>query len=33
MSSVPGRFHPPVFYGWFVVAAAFAVTFLGFGCA
>ncbi|HUN99728.1 MAG TPA: MFS transporter [Bradyrhizobium sp.] len=22
-----------VFYGWFVVAAAFAVTFIGFGCA
>src|SRR5438067_2036562 len=25
--------HPRVFYGWFVVAAAFAVTFVGFGCA
>ena len=24
---------PRVFYGWFVVAAAFAVTFLGFGSA
>src|SRR5262249_306798 len=24
---------PRVFYGWFVVAAAFAVTFVGFGCA
>lgn len=23
----------PVFYGWYVVAAAFAVTFVGFGCA
>jgi MFS family permease len=23
----------PIFYGWFVVAAAFAVTFVGFGCA
>ncbi len=22
----------PIFYGWFVVAAAFAVTFVGFGC-
>jgi hypothetical protein len=21
-----------LFYGWFVVAAAFAVTFVGFGC-
>src|SRR6202161_4452837 len=25
--------HPRVFYGWFVVSAAFAVTFVGFGCA
>ena len=25
--------RPHVFYGWFVVAAAFAVTFIGFGCA
>jgi MFS family permease len=25
--------HPPIFYGWWVVAAAFAVTFVGFGCA
>src|SRR5437016_5724675 len=25
--------HPRVFYGWFVVAAAFAVTFVGFGSA
>ncbi|CCE12135.1 Major facilitator superfamily MFS_1 precursor [Bradyrhizobium sp. STM 3843] len=25
--------HPRIFYGWFVVAAAFAVTFVGFGCA
>lgn len=23
---------PHIFYGWFVVAAAFAVTFVGFGC-
>src|SRR6202034_3054731 len=25
--------HPRVFYGWVVVAAAFAVTFVGFGSA
>ena len=25
--------HPRIFYGWSVVAAAFAVTFVGFGCA
>ena len=25
--------HPRIFYGWLVVAAAFAVTFVGFGCA
>jgi MFS family permease len=25
--------HPRIFYGWFVVLAAFAVTFVGFGCA
>jgi MFS family permease len=25
--------NPPIFYGWFVVAAAFAVTFVGFGSA
>ena len=25
--------YPGIFYGWFVVAAAFAVTFVGFGCA
>src|SRR5271170_3159515 len=25
--------QPRVFYGWFVVAAAFAVTFVGFGSA
>src|SRR5713226_10667478 len=24
---------PRIFYGWLVVAAAFAVTFVGFGCA
>ena len=26
-------FHRRIFHGWFVVAAAFAVTFVGFGCA
>ena len=25
--------NPRIFYGWFVVSAAFAVTFVGFGCA
>src|SRR6202161_3760284 len=25
--------YPRIFYGWFVVAAAFAVSFVGFGCA
>jgi MFS family permease len=25
--------RPRIFYGWFVVAAAFAITFVGFGCA
>src|ERR1700684_4665337 len=25
--------HPRVFYGWFVVSAAFAVSFVGFGSA
>jgi hypothetical protein len=29
-SSTP---KPRVFYGWFVVAGTFAVTFVGFGCA
>lgn len=24
--------YPPLFYGWLVVAGAFAVTFVGFGC-
>jgi MFS transporter, OFA family, oxalate/formate antiporter len=28
---VPSK--PRIFYGWFVVAGAFAVTFVGFGCA
>lgn len=27
----PDRSHPRIFYGWFVAAAAFAVTFVGFG--
>jgi MFS family permease len=26
-------FSPRIFYGWFVVAGTFAVTFVGFGCA
>jgi OFA family oxalate/formate antiporter-like MFS transporter len=30
---VPGLVHPRIFYGWLVVAAAFAVTFVGFGSA
>ena len=25
--------NPRIFYGWFVVAGTFAVTFVGFGCA
>jgi len=25
--------NPRIFYGWFIVAAAFAITFVGFGCA
>ncbi len=33
MVNLPARSHPRVFYGWFVVAAAFAVTLLGFGSA
>src|ERR1700723_853096 len=33
MSGVVIRPRPRVFYGWFVVAAAFAVTFVGFGSA
>ncbi len=31
-STVAQAKTPSVFYGWFVVAAAFAVTFVGFGC-
>src|ERR1700682_6150364 len=33
MASEAALPHPRIFYGWFVVAAAFAVTFVGFGCA
>ena len=33
MSSHPALPTPRIFYGWFVVAAAFAVTFAGFGSA
>jgi MFS family permease len=33
MSSEVTSARPRPFYGWFVVAAAFAVTFIGFGCA
>jgi MFS family permease len=29
---MPGQ-ESRIFYGWFVVAAAFAITFIGFGCA
>lgn len=35
-TTAPGAVSPgrkPVFYGWYVVAAAFAVTFVGFGAA
>jgi hypothetical protein len=33
MSSEAALSNPRIFYGWFVVSAAFAVTFVGFGCA
>src|SRR3954454_4688248 len=33
MSCETASSHPRIFYGWFVVSAAFAVTFVGFGCA
>jgi MFS transporter, OFA family, oxalate/formate antiporter len=33
MSSEATLMHHRIFYGWFVVSAAFAVTFVGFGCA
>jgi OFA family oxalate/formate antiporter-like MFS transporter len=29
----PSTAQPRIFYGWFVVAGTFAVTFVGFGCA
>ena len=33
MSDSPALSRPRLFYGWVVVAAGFAVTFVGFGCA
>jgi MFS family permease len=33
MSASATRSNPHSFYGWFVVTAAFAVTFVGLGCA
>ena len=33
MSRQSATTDPRIFYGWFVVAGAFAVTFVGFGCA
>src|SRR5215468_7737282 len=33
MNSSPALAYPRVFHGWFVVAAAFTVTFVGFGSA
>jgi hypothetical protein len=33
VSSSPALSKPRLFYGWFVVAAVFAVTFVGFGIA
>ena len=33
MTRKTGTSHPRIFHGWFVVAAAFAVTFVGFGSA
>ena len=33
MQRAPSAVKPGIFYGWFVVAAAFAVTFIGFGSA
>src|SRR5712672_3130136 len=33
MSSEAALPNPRIFHGWFVVSAAFAVTFVGFGCA
>ncbi len=31
MANSPTAPRPPVFYGWFVVAGTFAITFIGFG--
>jgi OFA family oxalate/formate antiporter-like MFS transporter len=33
LSIQPTSPDPRIFHGWFVVAGAFAVTFVGFGCA
>jgi MFS family permease len=33
MNGIPALSSPRIFYGWLVVAGAFAVTFAGFGCA
>ena len=33
VSSISALANPRLFYGWFVIAAAFAITFVGFGCA
>jgi MFS family permease len=33
MTNATALSNPRIFYGWFVVVAAFAVTFVGFGCA
>lgn len=33
MKQTPTLPRPSIFRGWFVVASAFAVTFVGFGCA
>src|SRR4051794_11639791 len=33
MTSIAAASRPRLFYGWLVVAAAFAVTFVGFGSA
>ena len=33
MSRKAASANSRIFYGWFVVIAAFAVTFVGFGCA
>jgi len=33
MNVNPALCNPRIFYGWLVVAGAFAVTFAGFGCA